>query len=54
MGRIKCGRCGTEFEFDGRPSLTGTVAECKCPLCGYSKREVQESDKSKTQRVLKD
>lgn len=50
MARIKCGRCGTEFE-PPQSTLTGTP-ECVCPMCGYSKKDVQEANKS-NQKVLK-
>lgn len=50
--RIKCGRCGCEFDFQsGQVSLSGPAPECKCPMCGYSKQDVQEANKG-SKKVL--
>jgi DNA-directed RNA polymerase subunit RPC12/RpoP len=46
MNRIKCGRCGTEFAPPQATLGLGPMEECKCPLCGFSKKDVQETVKS--------
>lgn len=40
--KITCGRCQSKFEVDVKIG-----EEIKCPLCGFSKKDISESIKDK-------